>query len=72
MSEVDTGPDKPMHMLKLACVKYLGMSSSITYSVSISTADSSHWQAFYNDFPDICKLFLGLLPEKNTKHEITL
>ena len=41
MSKVEPGPDHPMHMPKLACVRQLGMLSSTLHSMSILTANLS-------------------------------
>ena len=41
VSEAELGPDHPMHMLKLACRKKLGMLSSSPHPTSAPTADLS-------------------------------
>ena len=42
------------------------------HSVSAPAADSFHWYAIYNKFPDVFEIPLGLLPEINIKPEINL
>ena len=43
VSEVEPGRDHPMHILKLACAKWLGMLSSSLHSMFAPTTDLSHW-----------------------------
>ena len=43
VSEAEPGSDYPMHMPKLACLKYLGMSSCSLHSISSLIADISRW-----------------------------
>ena len=42
VSEVELGPNHPMHTPKLTCAKQLGMPSFNAHSVFAPTTDSSH------------------------------
>ena len=43
VSEAEPERDYLMHMLKLACAKWLGMLSSSLHSMFAPTTDLSHW-----------------------------
>ena len=72
MNKAEPRLNHPMHMQKLACAEYLSISSSNSHSISIYTADLSHWQAICDKSPDVFELPSGLPPMRDIVHESNL